>query len=75
MAADAFLRKSHRVVAVVFLVTIPLAAWASFQGGDPANPSPLVYLPLFPLLGLTISGTYMLVRPWVLKRRARRMPG
>jgi hypothetical protein len=34
----------------------------------------VVYLPLFPLLGLTLTGTYLLVRPWVRRLRARRMP-
>lgn len=72
MGADGVLRKTHRVIAVLFLLTIPLAAYASFQGNDPANPSPLVYLPLFPLLLPTITGTYLLVRPWVVKLRSRR---
>jgi hypothetical protein len=73
MAAEAFLRRAHRVIAVLFLVSIPPAAYFSFTG-DPASPSPVVYLPLFPLLGLTLTGTYLLVRPWVRRLRARRMP-
>lgn len=66
-----WMRKVHRIIAGLFLLTIPPAAYASFTG-DPASPSPLVYLPLFPLFILIITGTYMLVRPWVLAWRAKR---
>lgn len=72
MTADALLRRIHRVIAVLFLVSIPPAAFASFRGDAT---SPLVYLPLFPLLGLTLTGSYLLVRPWIqglwARRRAR----
>ena len=68
MAADV-LRRIHRVLALLFLLSIPPAAWASFQGGDPADPSPLVYLPLFPMAILTLTGTSLLVRPWVQRWR------
>lgn len=71
MAAQGFLRKAHRVIAVLFLLTIPPAAYMSFTG-DPESPSPIVYLPLFPLLGLTITGTYLLVRPWLQQLRGQR---
>ena len=70
--ADRFLRRGHRVVAATFLLTIPPAAYFSTAGAtDP--PSVFVYLPLIPLFGLIISGTYLLVRPWVQKARARRV--
>lgn len=69
--ADGF-RKVHRIVAGLFLLTIPPAAWASFTGTDPANPSPLVYLPLFPLALLSITGTWLLIRPWLQGWRAKR---
>jgi len=72
MAAEPLLRRAHRVVAVLFLLTLPPAFFASARGGDPADPSPLVYLPLLPLLLLTLTGLYLLVRPWVLRARARR---
>lgn len=68
--AEAF-RKVHRVLAALFLLTIPPAAWASFQG-DPADPSPLVYLPLLPLGLLSITGTWLLIRPWLRKWRGKR---
>jgi hypothetical protein len=60
-------------VAILFLISIPPAAYASFTG-DPAAPSPLVYIPLFPLLFLTLTGTYLLVRPWFDAWRGRRTP-
>lgn len=69
MAADAVLRRAHRLVAVLFLLTIPPAAVASGRGGDPTV---WVYLPLAPLFVLVLSGVYLLVRPWVLRARARR---
>lgn len=68
MAVHVILRRAHRVIAVLFLLAIPPAAVASGSGGDP---SAVVYLPLFPLLGLTITGTYLLVRPWVQRLRGR----
>lgn len=71
MAANVFLRRSHRVIAVLFLVSIPPAAFFSATGSEV---SPVVYLPLFPLFGLILTGGYLLVRPWVRQLRARRTP-
>ena len=71
MAAEAFLRRTHRVIAALFLVTIPPAAYYSFTAtGD--DESPVVYFPLFPLLGLALTGSYLLVKPWIQRFRARR---
>lgn len=71
MAAEVFLRRTHRVIAVLFLVTIPPAAYFSFTAtGDEV--SPVVYFPLVPLLGLALTGTYLLVKPWVQRLRVRR---
>jgi hypothetical protein len=71
MTADAFLRRVHRVIGVLFLITIPPAAYFSFTAtGDEV--SPVVYFPLVPLLGLTLTGSYLLVRPWVQRLRGRR---
>lgn len=69
MSADSFLRKTHRVMAGLFLLTIPPAAYFSLTG-DQASPSPFVYFPLFPLFVLTLTGTYQLVVPWLRRRRA-----
>ena len=65
-------RRVHRFVAALFLLTIPFAAWASFTATDPTKPSPLVYLPLAPMGILTVTGTWLLVRPWIAKWKAKR---
>ena len=71
MSAEPFLRRTHRVIAVLFLVTIPPAAYFSFTAtGDEV--SPVVYFPLVPLLGLALTGTYLLVKPWIRRFRVRR---
>jgi hypothetical protein len=71
MPAEVFLRRTHRVIAVLFLVTIPPAAYFSFTAtGDEV--SPVVYFPLVPLLGLALTGSYLLVKPWVERLRVRR---
>ena len=71
MAADVFLRRTHRVIAVLFLVSVPPAAYFSFNAtGD--DVSPVVYFPLVPLLGLALTGSYLLVQPWVQRLRVRR---
>jgi hypothetical protein len=55
-------RRVHRILAVLFLLTIPPAAYYSFNS-DPAAPHPAVYGPLFPLAVMIITGTWLLVRP------------
>lgn len=71
MVADGYLRRTHRVVATLFLLTIPPAGYFSLSatGGEV---SPVVYLPLFPLFGLILTGGYLLARPWALRLRANR---
>ena len=69
--AAAIITKIHRVCAGLLLLSMVPAGYASFTG-DPAHPSPLVYLPLLFLFPLIITGTYQLVAPWIRKRRARR---
>lgn len=71
MSLEPLIRKAHRIFALLFLLTIPPAAYFSLTG-DPEAPSPFVYLPLFPLLFLLLGGTYLLVAPWVRKARAGR---
>lgn len=69
MSAESVIRKTHRVVAGLFLITVVPAAYLSFTG-NPDSPHPLVYAPLLPLLLLTVTGTYQLVLPWTRRRRA-----
>jgi hypothetical protein len=71
MTLGSIVRKAHRIFALLFLLTIPPAAYFSLTG-DPNTPSPFVYLPLFPLLFLTLGGIYLLVSPWIRTLRARR---
>lgn len=71
MTADLFLRRTHRVIAVLFLLSIPPAGYFSFTATG-SEVSPIVYLPLFPLLGLSLTGAYLLVRPWVQRLRGPR---
>jgi len=67
MSAESVIRKTRRIVAGVFLLAIVPAAYLSFTG-DPNSPHPLVYAPLLPLLLLTLTGTYQLVKPWTRRR-------
>ena len=64
----ATITKVHRVCAGLFLLTIPLAAYASIKGMEESF---MVYLPLPFLFVLILTGTYQLVAPW-LRRRAHR---
>ena len=66
--ADNF-RKVHRVIAVLFLLALPFAIYGTVTTKDPADPSPLTYFPVPFLFLLTITGTWLLVRPWIRKRR------
>jgi heme A synthase len=69
MSVESVVRRTHRVVAGIFLITIVPAAYFSFTG-DPNSPHPLVYAPLLPLLLLIVTGSYQLVLPWTRRRRA-----
>ena len=68
MSVESVVRRTHRIVAGLFLLTIVPAAYLSFTG-DPSSPHPLVYAPLLPLLFLTVTGSYQLVLPWTRRRR------
>lgn len=70
MSAESVIRRTHRVVAGLFLLTIVPAAYFSFTG-DPNSPHPVVYAPLLPLLLLTVTGSYQLAAPWTRRRRAQ----
>ncbi|MFD4440496.1 hypothetical protein ACFWPK_12045 [Nocardia sp. NPDC058519] len=62
-------RQVHRWSAVVFVVSVVATVIAL------ARPEPIVwvsYLPLIPLAGLFLSGSFMFVSPWVRARRASR---
>ncbi len=63
------IRKIHRIGAGLFLLSIIPAAIVSFQGD---KTSPWVYAPLPFLFVLIITGTYQLVKPWIVRMRAKR---
>lgn len=69
MKFNAILRKGHRIGAGLFLLAMIPAGIASAQGNIE---SPWIYAPLPFLFALTLSGTYMLVSPWVRKMRKAR---
>lgn len=62
-----FIIRAHRVNALLFLISTVPAGIASSRAGEP---SVVVYLPLIFLLGLSLTGTYQLLMPWI--RRYRR---
>lgn len=69
MAFSTTLLRAHRVIAVLFLLSIPPASFFSLSAAG-SEVSPVVYLPLFPLFGLTLTGSDLLRRPWVRRLRA-----
>lgn len=69
MTLSALVRRFHRIVASLFLLAVPPAGYASIWGDAI---SAWVYAPLPFLFGLMLTGTYLLVRPWILQLRSRR---
>lgn len=68
-SAERVITKVHRVAGgLLWLATFP-AAYASFNGGQPAA---FVYLPLPFLFTLMLTGLYQLALPWLRNARARR---
>lgn len=71
MRFSKWIRQIHRWLSIAFTVTVIANIIAFAQGGTP--PSWLVYLPLFPLLLLWLSGLYMFVLPYAGKWSRRRL--
>lgn len=68
MNLHALVLRSHRVIATLWLLFIAIALSLEAVGGPE---SPFVTIPIVvTLLGLIITGIYMLARPWVLRFRA-----
>lgn len=65
----AIITRIHRIAAILFLLSVVPAGWASMRGGEPAA---LVYLPLLFLAGLSLTGIYQLAAPWARRYQARR---
>lgn len=68
MALPASVRRAHRMIAAVWLLSVAVALAVSAAGvGVP----PVVNItPAVLLVVLVVSGSYLLVRPWVLQYRA-----
>jgi hypothetical protein len=69
MNGSKWVRQIHRWLAVVFTVTVVATTVAL------AQPEPVVwvsYLPLFPLAVLFLTGLYLFVLPYLVRRRAVR---
>jgi hypothetical protein len=69
MNGSKWVRQIHRWLAVVFTVTVVATTVAL------AQPEPVVwvsYLPLFPLAVLFLTGLYLFVLPYLVRRRAAR---
>lgn len=63
---SAWIRQSHRWLAIAFTATV-IANFAVMAFGEP--PAWVVYSPLPPLLLLMCSGLYMFVLPYAARRR------
>lgn len=69
MNRSAFIRRTHRWIAMAFTLLV-LANMVAYSFGPP--PPLLVYAPLLPLFLLMIGGTIMFFQPYAARRRMRR---
>jgi hypothetical protein len=65
---NSFIRQSHRVVSVVFVLTVAANFAAMTQGTPPAW---ITYSPLLPLALLSLSGMWLFALPYVAKWRSK----
>ena len=64
-----WVRQTHRVLSIVFTLTVIANFVAMTQGPPPAW---VTYSPLLPLALLLFSGLYLFVLPYAAQRRSRR---
>lgn len=69
MALSVYMRQIHRIIAPLWLLAIVLAIAVPALGGG-AGPV-LTNLAVVLLIPLVITGSYLLVKPWVNRFRAR----
>lgn len=67
MALNLQIRRAHRWISLLFILTVGGATVAAARGQT--EESWLYYLPLAPLLLLTISGLYLFALPYVSRWR------
>ena len=72
MTWNAWIRPFHRCTSIVFVAVVAAIFIALGIGKQP--PEWVYLLPLFPLALLTLSGLYMFVLPYAVKRRCGRGP-
>ncbi len=71
MSWSSRIRQFHRVVSIVFTLTVAANFAVMTQGPPPAW---VTYSPLLPLFLLLFSGLYMFVLPYLARRRGGRTP-
>ena len=71
MTLSRVVRKCHRVLAILFTLTV-IANFVAMTRGQP--PAWITYSPLPPLFLLMFSGLYMFALPYVAKRRGAAEP-
>lgn len=67
MTWNLWIRRSHRWLSILFVLTVGATSFAAASGQ--AEESWLYYLPLAPLLLLMISGLYLFALPYVSRWR------
>lgn len=68
MSLPGYIRRAHRIISALWLLSFALALIATAAGVS----SPVVTAPALVLLIILIfTGSYMLARPWVQRFRAR----
>jgi len=66
-----WIRQIHRWLSIAFTLTV-IANFVAIGMGKQENPPGLLtYSPLFPLALLMLTGLYMFVLPYAIRRRAR----
>ena len=63
-----WIRQIHRWLSIVFTVTV-IANFVQLARGGGASPNWITYSPLAPLAFLLLTGLYLFVLPYVLRRR------
>jgi hypothetical protein len=69
---NVWIRQIHRWVSVVFTLTVIANFVALAQSGGAMPPAWVTYSPLLPLFLLMLSGLYMFVLPYTVRRRSAR---
>ena len=67
-----WIRQSHRVLSIVFTLTVVANFVALGLGQGQQPPAVITYSPLLPLFLLMFSGLYMFMLPYAAKWRGRR---